>query len=599
MKILSLYTHYPSSASIIVDNKIVAATHEERFTRVKNEIIFPVNAIRYCLKEAGLKPSDLDFVALASFMSPFDDTITRKNKWTVSDYLKEQNKIWKPFLIENKHKKKKSVIDVFPEKIDFNMYPKQYWKNNYKKKNINKKYLIDRVKIVADFLKIDKSKVIRLDHHTCHAFYSYYISPFINRKVLALTVDGFGDGLNSTIGIFDKNGDYKRTYKTNICAIARIYRYMTLLLGMKPNEHEYKLMGLAPYGKIKYSKKALNVFRSTLNVEGTKFKWKIKPTDSYFWFKEKLEGERFDSIAWAVQTWVEELLTKWVKNCVKKYKISNVVISGGVALNIKAMGKVAELSEVKKLFVGGSASDESLALSAGICLIDQLEKRKKKHLGLSKFPQIKSLYLGPSNNYQLEKKAIDTLNKKKFKIYKNATNKKIATFIAKGKIVARCAGRMEFGQRALGNRSILADPRHLSIKEKINSAIKNRDFWMPFAPVILNRYSKKYLINPKNIESPHMTIGFKTTDLGYQKMKAACHPADKTARAQILNKKDNKNLYSLIEEFSKITGVGALLNTSFNLHGYPIVNSPRDALHVFKNSDLDALIFNNFFIIKK
>ena len=108
MKILSLYTHYPSSASIIVDNKIVAATHEERFTRVKNEIIFPVNAIRYCLKEAGLKPSDLDFVALASFMSPFDDTITRKNKWTVSDYLKEQNKIWKPFLIENKHKKKKS-----------------------------------------------------------------------------------------------------------------------------------------------------------------------------------------------------------------------------------------------------------------------------------------------------------------------------------------------------------------------------------------------------------------------------------------------------------------------------------------------------------
>ena len=134
MKILSLYTHYPSSASIIVDNKIVAATHEERFTRVKNEIIFPVNAIKYCLKEAGLKSSDLDFVALASFMSPFDDTITRKNKWTVSDYLKEQNKIWKPFLIDKTHKKKKSVIDVFPEKIDFNMYPKQYWKKNYKKK---------------------------------------------------------------------------------------------------------------------------------------------------------------------------------------------------------------------------------------------------------------------------------------------------------------------------------------------------------------------------------------------------------------------------------------------------------------------------------
>ena len=158
---------------------------------------------------------------------------------------------------------------------------------------------------------------------------------------------------------------------------------------------------------------------------------------------------------------------------------------------------------------------------------------------------------------------------------------------------------MEFGQRALGNRSILADPRDLKIKEKINSAIKNRDFWMPFAPVILKRLSNKYLVNPKNLESPHMTIGFDTTKLGYEKMPAACHPADKTARAQILEKKDNVGLYNLIDEFYKITGTGALLNTSFNLHGYPIVNSIKDAIYVFKNSELDGLLLNNFFITKK
>ena len=141
MKILSLYTHYPSSASIIIDNKIIAATHEERFTRVKNEIIFPINAIKYCLKEAKLKSSDLDYIALASFISPFDDTITRKNQWTVKDYLKEQNQIWKPYLIDKTNKFKKSPIDIFPEKINFDMYPKKYWKKNYKKK-ISKKNIL-------------------------------------------------------------------------------------------------------------------------------------------------------------------------------------------------------------------------------------------------------------------------------------------------------------------------------------------------------------------------------------------------------------------------------------------------------------------------
>ena len=351
--------------------------------------------------------------------------------------------------------------------------------------------------------------------------------------------------------------------------------------------------------KKKYGKKALEIFRSTLQVKGIKFVWKIKPTDSFFWFKSRLEGERFDSIAWAVQTWVEELMTKWVKNCVKKFKISNVTIAGGVALNIKAIGKISQIKQVKKIFVGGSASDESMALSAGIYLMHKLYKERGEKFGFKKFPQIPNLYLGPSNDYIQEKKSLKKLNKSKFKIYKKFTLAQVAKFLSKGKVIARCAGRMEFGQRALGNRSILADPRFLDIKEKINSAIKNRDFWMPFAPVILKKFSKQYLVNPKNIESPHMTVGFETTNAGYQKMPAACHPADKTARAQILKKKDNLELYKLIEEFHKITGVGALLNTSFNLHGYPIANTPKDAILILKNSNLDGLVFNNFFIIKK
>ena len=190
------------------------------------------------------------------------------------------------------------------------------------------------------------------------------------------------------------------------------------------------------------------------------------------------------------------------------------------------------------------------------------------------------------------------MNKKKFHIYEKFTISKVAKSLSQGKIIARCAGRMEFGQRALGNRSILADPRFLEIKEKLILRLRI-EILMPFAPVIMKKFSNKYLINPKNTESPHMTVGFETTNLGYKKMRAACHPADKTARAQILEKKHNPELYKLISEFHKLTGVAALLNTSFNLHGFPIEKTSEQAINVLIKSDLDGLLLNNFFILKK
>ena len=166
-------------------------------------------------------------------------------------------------------------------------------------------------------------------------------------------------------------------------------------------------------------------------------------------------------------------------------------------------------------------------------------------------------------------------------------------------ILARCVDRMEFGQRSLGNRSILADPVQTNVKERINAAIKNRDFWMPFAPIILDTFSSIYLNNPKNLSSPYMTLAFDTTPIGYECMIAACHTADRTARPQILERHANPALYDLLHDFSLLTGRGALLNTSFNLHGYPIVNNPVEALYVFKNSQLDGLLLNNYLIMKQ
>lgn len=597
MNILSLYTSLPSSVALYQNGNITSATHEERFTRLKNDETFPVQSINYCLRNAEIEAGDLDAVAIAGYLSAsFEDIVCRKSQWTPGDYLKEQYQRWLP-RINGKDTKTLSLTEIFPEKIDLDILPLNFLSEIQNLPDRNNKLQEGRADLIARYLGISVSKVRFIEHHRCHAAYSYYASSFRGEDILALTVDGWGDGLNATIGIFDTTGKYTRHYETKDCNIGRIYRYITLLLGMKPNEHEFKVMGLAPYGN-KHAKEALDIFKSTLYVDGIDFKWAIKPTDSYFWFKERLEGIRFDSIAYALQVWVEDLLTQWVRNAVKKYGIKKIVIAGGVAMNIKAMGKIANLAEVEDLFIGGSASDESMAISAGICLAEDLTREAGQQWNSGAIPSLPHLYLGPYATDIEEELAINNLDLSKYKIYKDPTASQIAQLLFDGKILARCVGRMEFGQRSLGNRSIIADPCDLRVKERINAAIKSRDFWMPFAPVMMDKYVHRYLINPKNIKSPHMTIGFDTTIEGYEAMIAACHPSDRTARAQILHRETNPDLYKILESFESLSGRGALLNTSFNLHGYPIVNTPSDAIFVLDNSGLDGVVLNKYLILK-
>ncbi len=598
MNILSLYTSFPSSASLFQNGRVVAATHEERFTRKKNDETFPVQAINYCLTQGNLYPSALDGVAVASFQgASYDDTVMRISQWTIEDYLKEQYCRWLP-ITRGEASKSQSLLEIFPAKRDYDVLPSGILQELSSLPDRNERLQNGRVRMVADYFGISGSKVRCIEHHRCHAAYSYYASPFRGEPVLALTIDGSGDGLNATIGSFDAKGLYTRHYETSECNIGRIYRYMTLLLGMKPNEHEYKVMGLAPYGKAQHARKALDIFRSTLYVDGTEFKWHEKPTDSYFWFKERLEGVRFDNIAFALQTWVEELLTEWVQNAVVKFGVDKVVIAGGVAMNIKAMGRVAALPEVKELFIGGSASDESMAISAGICMAEDLTCESGTPWDSVAVASLPNLYFGPEASQEEEQEVVDGLDLSKYQVMDLPSAAHIAGLLQQGKVLARCAGRMEFGQRSLGNRSILADPGDLRVKGKINEAIKSRDFWMPFAPVIMDTYTERYIINPKHIESPHMTIGFDTTPEGYDAMIAACHPSDRTARPQILHKEANPELYRILEAFERLTGRGALLNTSFNLHGHPIVNTPAEAFSVLEKSGLDGLILNRHLILK-
>jgi len=259
------------------------------------------------------------------------------------------------------------------------------------------------------------------------------------------------------------------------------------------------------------------------------------------------------------------------------------------------MGEIAKLSEVERMFVPGSGSDDSNCIGAAIGAAAELNDGK-----IEGSTKVVSLYLGPDTNVDdVNEVVVDARLKKDYIVYDNPTYEMICDFLIKGFVIGRCQGRMEFGQRALGNRSIFADPLNIDIIPKINNMIKNRDFWMPFAPIIMDSYVEKYIVNPKNIDSPYMTIGFDTTEEGFKCMRAACHTADKSVRPQILHIDDNPYVYGLLECFSIMTGRGALLNTSFNLHGHPIVNTAKEAYQVFEKTELEGLLLEDVLIVKK
>jgi carbamoyltransferase len=409
-------------------------------------------------------------------------------------------------------------------------------------------------------------------------------------KNLILTLEGAGDDSSATISLAKKES-IKEVYRTNDAMVGRLYRYVTLLLGMKPGQHEYKVMGLAPYGLPYHGNKSLKHFEKFNKLIGTKIIRNKIFKDVYYSTRKALHGERFDGIAWGLQTFTENFLKKWVRNCIKKYKIKDIILSGGVAQNIKAVKLIQEDNKVNSVWAGPISGDGSLSIGAAWLACKKFDN-KNKIIGL------KNIYLGTNiSENNLESKILKHC--KKYLIRKNVKNSQIAKWISSGLVVARCKGRMEFGQRALGNRSILADPRFSSSVEKINSKIKYRDFWMPFTPSMTFEGAKKILINPKNIYSPFMTTSFDLKSKFIEKLPGVIHPSDKSTRPQMLKKKDNPDYYDLIKEFEKITGLPVLLNTSFNLHGDAIVENANQALKTFLYSDLDILVLNNFSIIRR
>ncbi|OHB39727.1 MAG: hypothetical protein A3G70_07350 [Planctomycetes bacterium RIFCSPLOWO2_12_FULL_39_13] len=586
MNILGIMVGTNSTAALLRDGHIIACVSEERFRRKKNIGIYPSISVEYCLKEAGLDSSDIDIVVFDSMTFNYHHwVVDRDGTFSVLDWVREQNQYWKPFLY---NKREVDYYEIFKDKI----IPEHYTSdiiNNYIKPEKDIRPLLVKKHLGGGIKAIQNSV-----HYESHHYYGYYASPFREEKVLSFVVEGWGDGTNASVGLFE-NGIYRELYKTDLCNIGRLYRYITLLLGMKPNEHEYKVMGLAGY-TTRY-KRVLDILNGTLYVDGCEFKYRERPTDHYFWFKDRFEGSRFDDIAGGVQKYIELLICEWIRNWIRKTGVRRIVVSGGVAMNIKAMMEVAKMDEVEEMFVPGNGNDESTAI--GACYRAYVRHCVETKKNPNAIPPVSDLYLGPAYSGSDIVKALDTGKAKGgFMIKENTTEDEIAEIIAEGDPVARFSGRMEFGARALGNRSILADPRDLNSLRKINHQIKSRDFWMPFAPVIIKERVDDYLLNPKNIKSPYMTIGFETTPLAHRDLISGLHQGDLTARPQILEKQTNPGYYNLIKAFEKRTGVGGLVNTSFNLHGEPIVNSPEDALDVFMRSGLEYLVLENTLVCK-
>ena len=307
-----------------------------------------------------------------------------------------------------------------------------------------------------------------------------------------------------------------------------------------------------------------------------------------------IKYQRFDNIAGAIQSLTEDLILKWIKYWIMKTGVRNISLSGGVFMNVKACQRIVDANIADNIYVMPSAADESTSIGAAFYGAIQNDSKIEVQ-------PIKDLYLGKE---YLEEEIVSELDascvSERYEISQpDNINCTVAKLLSEDKVVARYAGRMEFGARALGNRSILANPRSFETIELINSSIKSRDFWMPFTPSVLDVDMDRYIVDHKKIFAPYMCVTFNTTELAQQHLKAAIHPRDKTARPQCVLRSWNPGYYELIEEFKKITGIGAVLNTSFNLHGEPNVCSPRDAIHTMDNSELKYLAMGSFLIVKK
>ena len=585
--------YHDSAATLIRDGEIIAAAQEERFSRKKHDERFPAQAIKYVLSEGEVKLNKIDYIIF--FEKPF---------------LKFER------LLE-------TYIAFAPRGFQSFSLAMPIW---LREKLFQKKFLFDLLKkIDNDYNDINKIKFS--EHHFSHAASAFFPSPY--NKAIILTLDGVGEWATSTVAIGKENKIEMIKEIHFPHSLGLLYSAFTYYIGFKVNSGEYKLMGLAPYGKPKYKEKILK------NLIDLKSDGSFKLNMSYFNYatgltmtnkkfanlfgypvrkpeKELLNQFHMD-IAASIQSVTEEIIIRICKNLSETYKIENICLAGGVALNCVANGKILQKRIFKNIWIQPAAGDAGGSLGAALGYWHQ-ELDKKRNINLS--DSMKGSYLGPRySNEQIEIE-LKSLKANYKKIEDKNICKIVAENIADSKTVGWFQGRMEFGPRALGSRSILADPRSEKMQKELNMKIKFRESFRPFAPSVLNEQVGKWFeINnsspymllvanvKKNLRIPMTSAQEKLFGIEKLNIKRSNIPAithvDYSARIQTVHKETNPKYYELIENFASLTGFPVIVNTSFNIRGEPIVCRVEDAFRCFMGTNLDILVCENFILEKK
>ncbi len=592
MYILGISCYYHDSAAVLLkDGELLAAAQEERFTRVKHDFSFPKNAINFCLEFGGIENKDLDYVVFYE----------------------------KPFL------KFERII-----KTIFSTYPKS--QKLFSETAIN--WLTDKLwikAVISEFLEMKSEKILFSSHHYSHAASAFFCSPY--KKSAILTVDGVGEWATTTLGVGKSDWDGAGKNEIKLFeeirfphSLGLLYSVFTAFLGFKVNNGEYKVMGMSSYGEPKYVDRIYKLIK--VNSDGS-FKLNMKyfsyhystrysfnnnfvklfgeprNPDSDFMVEsnnisqdygkcrdlEKNESKRFTDIAASIQKVTEDVLIKMANYLYKKTGLINLCMAGGVALNCVANYKILKQTPFENIFIQPAAGDNGAALGAALyvwhCLFEKQRKFVLNHCSWGKSYDSRDI------REFLDKKGIN---------YKEFHNKEelldyVVEALINQKVIGWFQGRFEWGPRALGNRSIIADPRNPGMQDIINEKIKFRELFRPFAPSVLEEYAKEFfeLDDSQQLAFKFMLI---TVPVKQRNLMPAVTHVDGTSRIQLVSQKDNSCYYNLIKKFYNRTKIPMVLNTSFNLKGEPIVNSPCDAYNSFKKSGMDLCVLENFVIEK-
>ena len=585
--------YHDSAASLIIDGKIIAAAQEERFTRIKHDSNYPHNAVNFVLNYSNLKLSEVDHVVFYE----------------------------KPFL---KFERILETYVAFAPKgfVQFSKAMPIWLKEKLFQKKLLMNYLIESDKNLKS-----KDKLFFSEHHMSHAASAFFPSPF--NEAIILTADGVGEWATSTVAIGkDNNIEIKKEIHFPH-SLGLLYSAFTYYTGFKVNSGEYKLMGLAPYGEPKYSNKIKD------NLIDIKDDGSFKLNQDYFSYATGLTmtNEKFNNlfgekprnskneritqfhmdVAASIQNVTEEVMLKMSRSLRKEYNLKNLCLAGGVALNCVANGKILEEKIFEKIWIQPAAGDAGGSLGAALALW-YIEKDKERKV--YNFDQMQGSYLGPEYFQDEIDKNLKEIGANYDVLNEEELLNKTVEDLSKGKAIGWFQGRMEFGPRALGGRSILGDPRSETMQRDLNLKVKYRESFRPFAPSVLSDdVSEWFNINE---ESPYMLLvsninknkqiemnndqkklfGINKLNVKRSEIPAVTH-VDYSARIQTVSEKNNPKYFKLLKKFKEKTGCPVLINTSFNVRGEPMVNTPIDAFNCFMGTSLDILVIGNSYLRKE